>query len=111
MIHGHGSYDDERNSFFLFGWMGTATTTSFAQNPLRKGVFVASDIGSGTTPIGLHDSSSTASSGATVSIGMFGSVVEGFSGLSIGAPTLAANGKKVGYAIAANKVMVTETNG
>tara|TARA_B100000780_G_scaffold58498_1_gene37254 strand:+ start:1048 stop:3783 length:2736 start_codon:yes stop_codon:yes gene_type:complete len=110
MINGHGSYDDERNKFLLLGWVGTVSNTSFAQNPLQKGVFSADFIGSGTTPIGIHDSSSTASSGATVSIGMFGSVIEGYSGLSVGETIPAANGKNVGYAISANKVMVTETN-
>ena len=111
MINGGGSYDDERNVFFLLGWCGQTVTTDFSLNPLQKGVFLADYIGSGTTPIGVHDSSSTASSGATASIAMFGSVVEGYSGLSVGATITAANGKKVGYAISATKVMVTETNG
>jgi len=110
MINGCGSYDDERNAFFMFGWCGEPSVTNFAQNPLQKAIFSADFIGSGTVPIGVHDSASTVSSGATASIGMFGSVIEGYSGLSVGETVAASNGKNVGYAIAATKVMVTETN-
>ena len=113
MINGHGSYDDERDAFFLFGWAGNPASTAFTLNPLVKGVFLAGDIGSGTVPIGIHDSGSTVSNGATASIGMFGSVVEGFSGLPVGGviKTSSATGRRaVGYAISATKVMVTENN-
>ena len=94
----------------LWGWIGTASKTVFLDNPLQKAVFTTDFIGSGNKPIGIHDSSSTASSGATASIGMFGSVIEGFSNLGIGSIVRASNNKDVGYAIAANKVMVTESN-
>ena len=113
MINGHGSYDDERDAFFLFGWAGNPASTAFTLNPLVKGAFSAGDIGSGTVPIGIHDSGSTVSNGATASIGMFGSVVEGFSGLPVGGviKTSSATGRRaVGYAISATKVMVTENN-
>lgn len=110
MINGHGSYDDERNAFLLFGWVGSLGDVNFTRNPLTKAVFSADFIGSGTTPIGIHDSSSTVSNGATATIGMFGSVIEGFSSLSVGATVSASNNKPVGYAISATKVMVNETN-
>ena len=111
MANGFGSYDDERNAFFMFGWAGSASSTVFVNNPLIKGVFKADLIGSGTTPIGIHDSGSTASNGATASIGMFGSLIEGFSSLTVGSQVVASNNKSVGYAISATKVMVTQTNG
>ena len=92
---------------FTLGTDAYANGYGTAQNyQIVAATINAADNGSGLNPIGIHDSSSSASSGDTITVAGAGSVVSGFSGLTIGAPQL-GGGKKIGYATSATKVFVT----
>ena len=98
------TYDTGRD--FLFT-LGTDKYRLAADNYqiVAQTINVANN-GSGLNPFGIHDSSSSASSGATITVAQAGSVVSGFSGLNVGSSQL-GGGKRIGYAIAATKVFVT----
>jgi len=101
------TYDTGRDFLFTLGTDLFANGYGTAQNyQIVAATINAANNGSGLNPIGIHDSSSSASSGDTITVAGAGSVVSGFSGLTIGAPQL-GGGKKIGYATSATKVFVT----
>ena len=101
------TYDTGRDFLFTLGTDAYANGYGTAQNyQIVAATINAADNGSELNPIGIHDSSSSASSGDTITVAGAGSVVSGFSGLTIGAPQL-GGGKKIGYATSATKVFVT----
>ena len=98
------TYDTGRDFLFTLGtdrYFVSATNYQIVAQTIN----VANN-GSGLNPIGIHDGSSSASSGDTITVAQAGSVVSGFSGLNVGA-TQIRGGKRIGYAIAATKVFVT----
>jgi len=104
---GFVTYDTGRDFLFTLGtdvFLDAQTSASNYQI-VAQTINVANN-GSGLNPIGIHDSSSSASSGDTITVAQSGSVVSGFSGLTIGAPQL-GGGKRLGYAISATEVFVT----
>ena len=98
------TYDTGRDFLFTLGTNRFITSAQDYQI-VAKTINVANN-GSGLNPIGIHDSSSSASSGATITVAQAGSVVSGFSGLNVGTSYI-GGGKRLGYAIAATKVFVT----
>lgn len=98
------TYDTGRNFLFTLGTNRFITTAQDYQI-VAQTINVANN-GSGLNPIGIHDSSSSASSGATITVAQAGSVVSGFSSLNLGESQF-GGGKRIGYAIAATKVFVT----
>ena len=100
------TYDTGRNFLFTLG-TNRFTNSADAQDYqiVAQTINVANN-GSGLNPIGIHDSSSSVSSGATITVAQAGSVVSGFSSLNLGESQF-GGGKRIGYAIAATKVFVT----
>ena len=84
---------------------GTATQKYITAVAVKTG-----DKGSLNNTIGVNDSSSSVSDGNAVTTAMMGSVVSGFSGLSVGSK-LTSSGSTVGRAISATKVFVTADGG
>lgn len=104
---GFVTYDTGRDFLFTLGTDLFANGYGTARDyQIVAATIDAASNGSGLNPIGIHDSSSSASSGDTITVAQSGSVVSGFSGLTIGAPQL-GGGKKIGYATSATKVFVT----
>jgi len=101
------TYDTGRDFLFTLGTdlFVPAQTSASDYRIVAQTINVANN-GSGLNPIGIHDSSSSASSGDTITVAQAGSVVSGFSGLNVGA-TQIRGGKRIGYAIAATKVFIT----
>ena len=99
------TYDSNRNQAVAIGTTclsdGTAVQKYVTAVAVKTGAR-----GSLNKPIGLNDSSSSVSDGNTVTTAMLGSVVSGFSGLSIGS-NIIVNGISAGKAISATKVFVT----
>ena len=98
------TYDTGRNFLFTLGT--NRYNSSAADYQIVAQTINAANNGSGLNPIGIHDSSSSASSGATITVAQADSVVSGFSSLNLGQSQF-GGGKRIGYAIAATKVFVT----
>jgi len=101
------TYDTGRDFLFTLGTdLFVAQQSSASDYRIVAQTINVSNNGSGLNPIGIHDSSSSASSGDTITVAQAGSVVSGFSGLKIGSPYV-AGGKRMGYSISATEVFVT----
>ena len=104
---GFVTYDTGRDFLFTLGTdvFVSAQTSASNYQIVAQTINVANN-GSGLNPIGIHDSSSSASSGDTITVAQAGSLVSGFSGLKVGTSYVGA-GKRLGYAISATEVFVT----
>ena len=104
---GFVTYDTGRDFLFTLGTdVFVPSQTSASDYRIVAQTINVSNNGSGLNPIGIHDSSSSASSGDTITVAQAGSLVSGFSGLTVGAPQL-GGGKRIGYSISATEVFIT----
>ena len=105
------AYDTQRGHLIGIGSNCEPQTAQSLNLPIVAASINVGALGTGPNPLGLHDSGSSASDGATVSVAQLGSLVTGFSGLQIG-ENLLANTKVIGKATSATTVFVTaNTNG
>ena len=105
------AYDTQRGHLIGIGSNCEPQTAQSLNLPIVAASINVGALGTGPNPLGLHDSGSSASDGATVSVAQLGSLVTGFSGLQIG-ENLLANAKVIGKATSATTVFVTaNTNG
>ena len=104
------TYDSNRNQAVAIGTTSLADGTA-TQKYITAVAVKTGDKGSLNNTIGVNDSSSSVSDGNAVTTAMMGSVVSGFSGLSVGSKLLTSSGSTVGRAISATKVFVTADGG